>query len=109
MTHERGERLRVLLALGLGHPYLRPEEAYGELCPEDRDLLAGATEDDFHLANECLWLEAEVRGREYHFASSLLALVWPVEGSIDERVSDLPEPAFQQAVRYAFALGWTEP
>lgn len=109
MTHDRAERLRVLLDLGLGHPYVSPEETYGELCEADRRLLDGMTEADRHLANECLWLEAEMRGREYHHAGQLLELLWPQEGSIDERVSELPDPAFRHAVRSAVALGWSHP
>jgi hypothetical protein len=91
----RAERLRVVLALCDGMPYLDPREAaqHGlpSRSPAEVALLEKVTEGDLALVNACLEIEQELRQRTYSAAERVLASAAGGCGKLDERILSLPE------------------
>lgn len=104
----RAERLRVLLSLRRGSPYVARDEGLDDVPDEDFALLRDLAPEDTDLADECLALEAEVRERAFYFASRLTALVAAGEGGLDERIRDLEWGDYLDAVGWVVALGWID-
>jgi hypothetical protein len=107
----RAERLRVVLALSAGMPYLDPAEAAAQglapLSPADLAVLAQAmTDDDLALTNACLEVEEELRQRGYAAIERLLATVSGAQGDLTERVVALPEPEALRALGDLSDVGW---
>jgi hypothetical protein len=69
----RSRRLGALLYLYAGGPP-DPLALRDELHRDELDALADLTEDDRHLANACLALEAHLRRRQFAAVERLLAV-----------------------------------
>lgn len=107
LTEERAEALRVLLDLA---PYLpiTAEEAAEIVSLGDVDLIEALTEEDRHLANACLELEARIRHDEFAAVERLGALVSGGVGDLDSRVASLPKPELYEAIRAIIDCFWID-
>ena len=77
------------------------------LTPHDVELAKAVDAEDLALINACLELEADLREQACAAHERLLALLPPGgEGSLTERVSALPQPAFAVAVLALMDAGW---
>lgn len=79
----RSKRLGALLYLYRGSPP-DPLAFQGELHPDELDSLADLTEDDRHLANACLEVEASLLRRDFRHVERLLASGMFGEEEVDE-------------------------
>jgi hypothetical protein len=106
----RAERLRVVLALCDGMPYLDPREAaqagLSSVSPAEVALVERVSQDDLALANACLEIEQELRERTYSAAERLLAVAAGRSGRLDERILALPEREAIRAMCDLYELGW---
>lgn len=106
----KSERLRVLLDVGKGLPYVSPSEVLDYLSDDDLEILAFTDENDLSLANACLEVEAEARGREHAAFGQLgtALVVAPGGSSWPKRVSRLPNHVRARALAAVMDLGWVD-
>jgi hypothetical protein len=110
----RAERLRVGLSMLSPEPS-RPSEAGAALARHglaraDRDVLAGPScEDDRHLLNACLEIEAELRVRQWRALERLLGAVPAGDGDWGDRLVALPRRRLSPAILDLMAIGWWHP
>jgi hypothetical protein len=108
----RAERLRVGLAVFSGDVTQAEALALAgeQLSPWDWEILAGPpADDDLHLLNACLALEAELRAAQYRALGRLLGSVAPGEGEWGDRLVALPRPQLSRALLDLMALHWWHP
>lgn len=79
----RSKRLGALLHLYRGSP-TDPLAGQGELPLDQLAALGGLTEDDMHLANACLEVEASLLRRDFRHVERLLASDMFGEEEVDE-------------------------
>jgi hypothetical protein len=109
-SNVRAERLRVVLALCDGMPYIDPREAAQHglppSSPAEVRLLEDVTEADLALVNACLEIEQELRQRTYAAAERVLAYAAGGSGKLDKRILTLPEREAIRAMCDLYELGW---
>lgn len=99
------EWLRTAYAAALVHGLFAQGTLHGAgrvaaACPVSDD-----ERDAFHLANQLIVLDAELRDRQWRALERLLALIPPHGGELRD-VLHLPRPQMAQAVRAWMGCGW---
>jgi hypothetical protein len=103
----RAQRLAIALRLvAAGQQAI--ERGDIPLTPRDVELAHAVDAEDLALINACLEVEADLRERACAALERLLALLPPGgEGTLTERVTALPQPAFAAAALALMDAGWT--
>ena len=83
----RSKRLGALLYLYMGNP-ADPLSLRDELDPDELDSLADLTDDDRHLVNACLEVEAWVRPREIRREIKLVERLLAADMFGEEQIED---------------------
>lgn len=104
----RAERLRVVLNVCGGMPYLDPRDQPPLLSSAEVALMEAADDVDLALVNACLEVEDELRERSYAAVERLAASVAGRRGELDDRIRSLPEPEIKRAIGDLFELGWID-
>jgi hypothetical protein len=103
----RAERLGVALRLvAAGQEAI--ERGHVPITPRDVALAKAVGPEDLALINACLEVEADLREQACAALERLLALL-PAggEGTLSERLTALPQPAFAAAALALMDAGWT--
>jgi len=109
----RAEVLRALHKVTGGVPTLSTDEAIAVasrwLTRRDVRFMHAAGEEDLELLNACLSVEEAFRRDQFATLERLLAYCQFDDGTLDERVTGLPDRAFARAVSDLYKLGWVTP
>ena len=102
----RAEKLRVVLTLSSGLPYINLFES--EITTADVPLLDEVEEDDLALASACLEIEHDLRARAYEAVERILSLVATGDGLLGERIVALSDGECARAILDLYEVGWVD-